>query len=59
MEEDHNLCNISPTNSIQILNQHDFFVDFVYVLQIIILTKIRGFDVGSGAPQQMQEVYYG
>ena len=28
MEEVPNLTNIGPTNSIQILNQHDFLQDF-------------------------------
>ena len=28
MEEVHNLINIGPTNSIQILNQHEFFLRF-------------------------------
>ena len=28
--------NIDPTNPIQILNQHEFFEDFVCVLQMII-----------------------
>ena len=36
MEEVPNLINIGPTNPIQILNQHE---DFVYVLQMILLTK--------------------
>ena len=36
MEEVPNLINIGPTNPIQILNQHDFFFNFVYVLQMIV-----------------------
>ena len=39
MEEVPNLINICPTNPIQILNQHSFFEDFVWVLQIILPTK--------------------
>ena len=58
MEEVSNLINIGPTNPIQILNQHEFFfVDFVCVLQMILLTKMKNLDVGTGASQQRQEVY--
>ena len=39
------------TNPIQILNQHEFFEDFVCVLLMILLTKIKSLDVGTGAPQ--------
>ena len=39
MEEVTNLINIGPTNPIQILNQHEFFKDYVCVLQVILLTK--------------------
>ena len=56
MEEVPNLINIGPTNPIQILNQHE---DFVCVLQMILLTKIKNLDVGTGAPQQRREVYLG
>ena len=34
-----------------------FFEDFVWVLQVILLTKIKNLDVGTGAQQQRQEVY--
>ena len=57
MHDVHNLINIGPTNLIQILNQHDFFEDFVCVLQMILLTKIKNLEVGTGAQQQRQEVY--
>ena len=56
MEEVPNLISIGPTNPIQILNQHEFFEDFVCVLQMILLTKTKNLDVGIGAPQQRQEV---
>ena len=45
-------------NMIQILNQHEFF-KILCVLQIILLTKIKSLDVGTGASQQKQEVYWG
>ena len=51
MEEVLNSINICPTNPIQILNQHDFFEDFVCVIQMILLIKITNLDVGTGAPQ--------
>ena len=53
MEEVINIINICPTNHIQILYQHDFFKDFVCVLQMILLTKIKKIKiyVGTGAPQ--------
>ena len=57
MEDVHNLINFGPTNPIQILNQHDFFEDFVCVLLIILLKKIKNLEVGTGAQQQKQEVY--
>ena len=57
MEDVHNLINIGPTNSIQILNQHENFEDFVCVHQMILLTKIKNLEVGAGAQQQIQEVY--
>ena len=57
MQDVHNLINIGPTNLIQILNQHDIFEDFVCVLQMILLTKIKNLEVGTGAQQQKQEVY--
>ena len=57
MEDVHNLINIGPTNPIQILNQQKFFEDFVCVIQMILLTKIKIIDVGTGAQQQRQEVY--
>ena len=57
MQDVHNLINIGPTNLIQILNQHELFEDFVCVLQMILLTKIKNLEVGTGAQQQRQEVY--
>ena len=57
MQDVHNLINIGLTNLIQILNQHEFFEDFVCVLQMILLTKIKNLEVGTGAQQQRQEVY--
>ena len=57
MQDVHNLINIGPTNLIQILNQHEIFEDFVYFLQIMLLTKMKNLEVGSGAQQQRQEVY--
>ena len=51
MEEVINLINICPTNPIQILNQHGIFEDFVCVLQMILLRKIKNLDVGTGVPQ--------
>ena len=57
MEEVPKLINFGPTNFIQILNQHEFFKDLVCVIQTIHLTKLKNFDVGTGAPQQRQEVY--
>ena len=60
MEDVHNLINIGPTNPIQILNQHEIFwrfCDFVCVIQMILLTKIKNIEVGTGAQQQRQEVY--
>ena len=35
-----------------------FFEDFVRVLQTILLTKLKNLDVGTGAQQQRQEVYW-
>ena len=57
MQDVHNLINIGPTYLIQILNQHDFFKDFVCVPQMILLTKIKNLEVGTGAQPQRQEVY--
>ena len=57
MEDVHNLINIGPLNPIQILNQHEFFEDFVCVFQMILLTKIKNLEVDTGALQQRQEVY--
>ena len=59
MEDVHNLINIGPTNPIPILNQHEIFEDFVCVIQMILLTKIKNIEVGTGAQQQRQEVYWG
>ena len=59
MEDVPNLINIGHTNPIQILNQHEIFEDFLCVLQMILLTKIKNLDVGIGAQQQRQEVYKG
>ena len=41
MEERPNLINICPTNPIQVLDLHKFFQDFVCVLQMIFLTKMK------------------
>ena len=57
MEDVHNLINFDPTNPIQILNQHEIFEDFVCVLQMILLTKIKNLEVGTGAQQQRKKVY--
>ena len=57
MKDVHNLINIGPTNPMQILNQHEIFEDFVCVIQMILLTKIKNIEVGTGAQQQRQEVY--
>ena len=54
MEDVHNLISIGPTSPIQILNQHE---DFACVIQMILLTKIKNIEVGTGAQQQRQEVY--
>ena len=51
MEEVPNLINIGPTNPIQILNRHEFFGEYVCVVQIKYL------DVVTGTPQQRQKVY--
>ena len=37
----------------------NFFEEFVCVLQMILLTKMKDLDVGAGAPQQRQGVYKG
>ena len=55
MEDVRNLINISPTSPIKILNH--FFEDFVCVIQMILLTKIKNIIVGTGAQQHRQEVY--
>ena len=34
-----------------------FFEEFVCVLQMMLITKLKNLDVGTGAPQQRQEVY--
>ena len=57
MQDVHNLINIGPTNLIQSLNQHEIFKDFVCVLQMILLTKIKNLEVSTGAQHQRQEVY--
>ena len=57
MEGVHNLINIDPTNPIQIFNQHEIFEDFVCVLQMILLPKIKNLEVSTGAQQQRQKVY--
>ena len=61
MEDDPKLIKVCPTNRIQILNQHDFFEDFVCILQMIlpkISNKYKNIDVGTGAPLQREEVYW-
>ena len=35
----------------------NFLEDFVYVIQMILLTKIKNIEVGTGAQQQRREVY--
>ena len=57
MRDVRNLINIGPTNLIQILNQNEIFEDLLCVLQMILLTKIKNLEVGTGALQQRQEVY--
>ena len=59
MEDVHNLINIGPTNPIQVLNQHEILEYFVCVVQMILFTKIKNIEVGTGAQQQRQEVYSG
>ena len=51
------ISNIGPTKPIEILNQHAIFENFVCVIQIILLTKIKNLEVGTGAQQQNQGVY--
>ena len=34
-----------------------FFEDFVFLIQMILLTKIKNIELGTGAQQQRQEVY--
>ena len=53
MEEVPNLINISSTNHIQILNQHEFFKDCFEDVsnKCYFLTKIENIDVGTGTPQ--------
>ena len=34
-----------------------FFEDFAHVIQMILLTRIKNIEVGTGAQQQRQEVY--
>ena len=52
MEEVLNLIHICPIKPIQIFNLHDFFENFVCVLQMTLLTKIKkNLSVGTGAPQ--------
>ena len=34
-----------------------FFEEFAYVIQMILLTKSKNIEVGTGAQQQRQEVY--
>ena len=53
MEEVPNFINIGPSNPVQ--TYMNVFEDFVCVLQMILLTKIKNLDVGSGAPLQWQE----
>ena len=57
MQDVHNLINIGPTNLIQIFNQHEIFWRFCMCPLIILLTKIKNLEVGTGAQQQRQEVY--
>ena len=55
MEDVHNLINIGPTSTIQILNQREIFEDLVCVIQMIL--ELGTIEVGTGAQQQRQEVY--
>ena len=56
MEEVPNLINIAPTNPIQILDQHIFWRFCMGPSNDNFNTK-KILDVGTGAPQQRQEVY--
>ena len=57
MEDVHNLINFGPTNPFKFYTNIKFFEDFLCVLQMILLTKIKNLEVGTGAQQQRQEVY--
>ena len=57
MEEVPNLINICPTNPIQNLNLNDFF-KILCVHSNGSLDKTKKIDVGTGAPQRRQEVYW-
>ena len=57
MEDVHNLINIGPTNSIQILNQHEIFWRFCMCNWNDTFDKNKKIEVGTGAEQQRQEVY--
>ena len=60
MEDVHNLINIGPTNSIQILNQLEIFGRFCMCPSNDAFNKNKKkLEVGTGAQQQRQEVYYG
>ena len=52
MEEVINLINICPTNTIQILNQHEFVWRFCVCPSTDTFDKnFKNLDVGTGAPQ--------
>ena len=55
MEEVPNLINIGHTNPSQILNQHDFFS--ICMCPSNDTFNKKNIDLGTGAPQQRQEVY--
>ena len=57
MEDIHNLINIGPTNTTQIFNQHEMFLNIFYVSFKWSFWQKWHFDVGTGAQQQRQEVY--
>ena len=60
MQEVPNLINIGPTNPIKILNQHDCFWRFCMCPSNDTFNKnLKNLYVGTWAPQQRQEVYYG
>ena len=57
MEDVPNLINIGPSNSIQILNQHEIFWRFCMRPSNDTFDKNKNVVVGTGTQQQRQEVY--